>query len=313
MKPVVLSLGVFPPATVSALSELFELHHFTVYPLPEGTLTPDVKVRIMAIATEANRGATRELIASLPNLEIISCFGVGVDGIDLAAARERAIPVTNTPGVMADECADLAIGMMLASARQIVYADRYVRGGEWLKGPIRLGHSVGGKTVGVVGLGGIGRAIADRAQAFRMKVLWHGPRPKPDVPYEYVPDLTELARRSDFLMVACKGGDATRGLVSAPVIDALGPEGTLINIARGSVVDEPAMIERLRDGRLGFAALDVFQNSPRIAPAFLELPNVLLQPHQGSATVETRTAIGQLMIDNLAAHFAGRKLPTQVI
>jgi D-3-phosphoglycerate dehydrogenase len=312
MKPVVLSLGVFPPATMSTLAELFELHHFTVYPLPEGTLSPDLQARIRAIATEANRGATRGLIASLPNLEIISCFGVGVDGIDLVAARERAIPVTNTPGVMADECADLAIGMMLASARQIVYADRYVRSGEWLKGPIRLGHSVGAKTVGVVGLGGIGLAIADRAQGFRMKVLWNGPRPKPGVPYEYVPDLVELARRSDFLVVACKGGEETHGLISAPVIDALGPDGTLINIARGSVVDEPAMIERLRDGRLGFAALDVFQNSPRIAPAFLELPNVLLQPHHGSATVETRTAIGQLMIDNLAAHFAGRKLPTPV-
>src|SRR5258707_12200578 len=171
MKPVVLSLGVFPPATMSTLAELFELHHFTVYPLPEGTLSPDIKSRIRAIATEANRGASRELIASLPKLEIISCFGVGVDGIDLAAARERAIPVTNTPGVVVDECADLAIGMMLASARQIVHADHYGRSGEWLKGPIALGLSVGGKTAAVVGLGGIGRAIADRAQAFRMKVL----------------------------------------------------------------------------------------------------------------------------------------------
>ncbi len=311
MKPVVLSLGAFPQATMTALAERFELHHFIVYPLPDGTLSPELKPRIRGLATEANRGATRALIASLPNLEIISCFGGGVDAIDLAAARERGVPVTNTPGVMADECADLAIGMMLASARQIVFADRFVRSGEWLKGPIRLGHSVGGKTIGVVGLGGIGRAIADRAQAFRMNVLWHGPRPKP-VPYEYVADLIEMAQRSDFLMVACKGGDETRGLVSAAVIDALGPTGTLINIARGSVVDEPALIARLRDGRLGFAALDVFQNSPRIAPEFLELPNVLLQPHHGSATVETRTAIGQLMIDNLTAHFAGRKLPTQV-
>jgi lactate dehydrogenase-like 2-hydroxyacid dehydrogenase len=312
MKPVVLSLGAFPPATVSTLAERFELHHFTVYPLPEGTLGPALEARITAIATEANRGATRALISALPKLEIISCFGGGVDAIDLAAARERGIPVTNTPGVMADECADLAIGMMLASARQIVLADRYVRSGAWREGPIRLGHSVGGKTVGVVGLGGIGRAIADRAQAFRMKVLWHGPRPKPGVPYEYVADLVEMARRSDFLMVACKGGEETRGLVSAAVIDALGPHGTLINIARGSVIDEPAMIARLRDGRLGFAALDVFLNSPRIAPEFLELPNVLLQPHHGSATIETRTAIGALMIDNLTAHFAGAKLPTPV-
>jgi lactate dehydrogenase-like 2-hydroxyacid dehydrogenase len=312
MKPVVLSLGAFPAATMNTLAERFELHHFTVYPLPDGTLGPELKSRITAIATEANRGATRALINSLPKLEIISCFGVGVDAIDLAAARERGIPVTNTPGVMADECADLAIGMMLASARQIVFADRYVRSGEWLKGPIRLGHSVGGKTIGVVGLGGIGRAIADRARAFRMEVLWHGPRPKPNAPYEYVADLIEMARRSDFLMVACKGGEATRGLISAAVIEALGRDGTLINVARGSVVDEGALIARLRDGRLGYAALDVFQNSPRIGPEFLELPNVLLQPHHGSATVETRTAIGQLMIDNLTAHFAGAKLPTPV-
>src|SRR5580704_4138739 len=312
MKPVVLSLGAFPPATVQTLADRFEDYHYTIHPLPEGTLSAELKGRIRGIATEANRGANRALIESLPKLEIISCFGVGVAALALAAARARHIPGTSTPGILADECADLAIGMMLASARQIVFADRFVRSGEWLKGQIRLGHSVGGKTVGVVGLGGIGRAIADRAQAFRMKVLWHGPRPKPGVPYEYVADLVEMARRSDFLMVACKGGEATRGLISAPVMDALGPDGTLINIARGTVVDEGAMIARLRDGRLGFAALDVFLNAPHIAADFLELPNVLLQPHHGSATVETRTAIGQLMIDNLTAHFAGRKLPTQV-
>lgn len=312
MKPPVLSLGAFPPATVKTLGELFELYHFTVYPLPDDALDPAVRARIRGIATEANRGATRALIASLPKLEIISVFGVGVDAVDVAAARERGLPVTNTPGVLADECADLAIGMMLASARQIVIADRFVRSGEWLKGPIPLGHRVGGKVIGIVGLGGIGRAIADRAQAFRMTVLWSGPRPKPDVPYEYVPDLMALARRSDFLMVACKGGAATRGLISSAVIDALGQKGTLINISRGSVVDEKALIECLRDGRLGYAALDVFENSPRINSAFLELPNVLLQPHHGSATVETRTAMGQLMIDNLAAHFAGRKLVTPV-
>ncbi len=252
MKPVVLSLGAFPPATVETLAERFEDHHYTVHPLPEGTLSAELKGRIRGIATEANRGATRALIESLPKLEIISCFGVGVDAIDLAAARERNIPVTNTPGILADECADLAIGMMLASARQIVFADGFVRSGAWLKGPLPLGRSVGAKTLGVVGLGGIGRAIADRAKAFRMNVIWHGPRPKPDVPYEYVADLVALAKRSDYLMVACRGGPATRGLISAEVLDALGPKGTLINIARGSVVDEEALIARLRDGRRRF-------------------------------------------------------------
>jgi lactate dehydrogenase-like 2-hydroxyacid dehydrogenase len=312
MRPAVLSLGVFPADTMSRLEQLFELHHFTAWPLPAGVIRPDVAARIRGIATEVNRGAPRDLIASLPNLEIISCFGAGVDSVDLTAAQERAIPVTNTPGVMADECADLAIGLMLASARQIPYADYHVRTGAWLNGPLPLGRSVGGKTVGVVGLGRIGRAIADRAAAFRTTVVWHGPRPKPGTPYEYMADLVEMAWRCDFLMVACKASVETRGLISAAVIEALGPQGTLINVARGSVVDEQALIERLRDGRLGFAALDVFQNEPRIAPAFFELPNVLLQPHQGSATVETRTAIGQLMIDNLTAHFSGEKLPTPV-
>jgi hydroxypyruvate reductase len=231
MKPVVLSLGAFPPATVSTLAERFEDHHYTVYPLPDGTLAPELKVQIRGIATEANRGATRALIESLPGLEIISVFGVGVDAIDLAAARERNIPVTNTPGILADECADLAIGMMLASARQIVFAERFVRSGEWLEGPLPLGRSVGLKTLGIVGLGGIGRAIADRARAFRMNVIWHGPRAKPNVPYEYVADIVELARRSDFLMVACKGGAATRGLISAAIPIVFVPQAGLLRTA----------------------------------------------------------------------------------
>ncbi len=260
-----------------------------------------------------SRGADRALIAALPKLEVISVFGVGVDNIDLAAALERNIPVTNTPGVLAEEVADLAIGLMLASARQILLADRYVRDGEWRrKGPIRLGRGVGGKTMGVVGLGGIGRAIADRGAAFRMRVIYHGPRRKPDAPYEYVADLVELARQSDVLMVACKGGPETRHLISAAVIDALGRNGTLINVARGSVVDEPALIKALAEGRLGHAALDVFASEPDISPDILKLPNMIVQPHHGSATIETRTAIGQLMIDNISAHFAGKPLLTPV-
>jgi lactate dehydrogenase-like 2-hydroxyacid dehydrogenase len=240
-------------------------------------------------------------------------FGVGTDLVDLAAARARNIAATNTPGILTDEVADLAMGLMLASARQILFADRYVRDGSWpAKGPIPLGRSVGGKTMGVIGLGGIGRAIADRATGLRMRVIYSGPRRKPDAPYEYVADLVELARRSDYLMVACKGGPETYRLVSAAVIDALGPEGTLINVARGSVVDESALIAALAHGRLGHAALDVFESEPTPAPELLRLPNVIVQPHHGSATVETRTAIGQLMIDNLSAHFAGRPLLTPV-
>jgi lactate dehydrogenase-like 2-hydroxyacid dehydrogenase len=309
----VLSIGAFPEATNAALAARFTLTRVLERPSPEA-LSAELRARIRAIATEANHGADRALIAALPKLEVISVFGVGIDNIDLAAARERGIPVTNTPGILGDEVADLAIGLMLASARQIVLGERYVRDGSWAaKGPIALGRSVGGKTMGVLGLGGIGRAIADRGTAFRMRVIYNGPRRKPDAPYEFVADVVELARQSDYLMVACKGGPETRHLVSAAVIDALGPNGTLINVARGSVVDEPAMIAALAAGRLGHAALDVFENEPVPAPELLKLPNLIVQPHHGTATVETRTAIGQLMIDNLSAHFDGRPLPTPVL
>ncbi|MGP0093206.1 MAG: 2-hydroxyacid dehydrogenase [Xanthobacteraceae bacterium] len=313
MKPDVLVLGSLPPATMEELDRRFAIHHFDSRPPPSPeVIGRDITVRVRALATEVNRGASRLLIAGLPKLEIISCFGVGLDLIDLDAARERGIPVTNTPGVVGDECADLAIGLMLASARQILIADRFVRDGQWHKGPISYGRSVGGKTLGVLGLGAIGRAIADRGAAFRMHVIYSGPRHKPDAPYDYVADVTELARQSDYLMVACKGGPQTHHLVSAAVIDALGPTGTLINVARGSVVDEGALIKALRDGRLGYAALDVFENAPNVPAELLALPNVIVQPHHGSATTETRNAIGKLMIDNLVAHFEGRPLLTPV-
>jgi D-3-phosphoglycerate dehydrogenase len=308
----VLSIGAFPEATNAGLASRFAVTRHFHPPAPDA-LSDALRDRIRGIATEANRGANRALIMALPRLEVISLFGVGTDSVDLAAARERGIPVTNTPGILTDEVADLAIGLMLASARQIVFADRYVRDGTWAsKGPLPLGRSVANKTMGVVGLGGIGRAIADRGVAFRMRVIYSGPRRKPDVPYDYVDDLVELARQSDFLMVACKGGPETRHLVSAAVIAALGPAGTLINVARGSVVDEEALIKALSGGHLGHAALDVFEREPDPVPALLELPNVIVQPHQGSATLETRTAVGQLMIDNLSAHFAGEPLLTPV-
>ena len=312
MKPDVLAIGSFPDATRAELCNRFNLHLFGRIALAREGLPPDVASRVRAIATEANNGADRALMEKLPKLEIIAVFGVGVDAVDLAAARERELPVTNTPGILADEVGDLAIGLMLASARQIVAADRFVREGLWEKGPISLGRSVGGKTLGIVGLGGIGRAIADRAAAFRMKVMYTGPRAKPEAPYTYVADLVHLARQSDFLVVACKGGPQTRHLISASVLDALGPKGTLINVARGSVVDEVALIAALGEGRLGHAALDVFENEPQVRAQLLALPNLIVQPHHGSATVETRSAMGQLMIDNISARFDNRPLLTPV-
>lgn len=313
MKPEILYIGSFPDATVKLLNDNFRVHHFPRLPIPTEAFTPESAKLIRGIATEANRGATRQMLDRFPNVEVISVFGVGTDAVDLETAKGRNIPVTNTPAVIAPEVADLAIGMMLASARQIVIAEKYVRDGSWAtKGPIPLGRSVGRKTCGVIGLGGIGRAIADRAAAFRMRVIYQGPRRKSDIPYEYFADPVELARQSDYLMVACKGGEETRHLVSKAVIEALGPKGTLINVARGTVVDEPAMIEALKTGKLGHAALDVFENEPNVSKDLLSLPNVIVQPHHGSATIETRTEIGRLMFDNLAAHFAGKPLLTPV-
>jgi hydroxypyruvate reductase len=312
MKPDVLALGpafTLLPKVMEEMQRYFTVHHHRDYPT---FLDDDLSRRVRGLATEANRGARRDLLALLPKLEIISLFGVGLDLVDLAAARERNIAVTNTPGAVAREVADLAIGMMLASTRQIIVADRFVREGRWKQGPLPLGRSVHGKTLGVVGLGAIGRAIADRAVAFGMRVVYYGPRQKPDAPYPYVGDLIALAKASDVLMVACKGGPQTRHLVSAAVMTALGPEGTLINVARGSVIDEAALIAALKAGTLGYAALDVFENSPNINEAFLTLPNVIVQPHQGSAARETREAMGLQVVDNLRAHFEGRRLPSPV-
>jgi hydroxypyruvate reductase len=312
MKSDVLAIGSFPEATNAELASRFNLHHYRRMAQVRDELGPDIAERVRAIATEANHGADRALIERLPKLEIISVFGVGVDAVDLAAARERKLPVTNTPGILAEEVGDLAIGLMLASARNIVAADRYVRDGHWLRGPIGFGRSVSGKTMGVVGLGGIGRAIADRGAGFRMRVLYTGPRVKPEVPYTYVADVVELARESDYLMLACKGGPDTRHLISERVLDALGPKGTLVNVARGSVVDEAALVRALASGRLGHAALDVFENEPQVPQELLALDNVIVQPHHGSAAVETRTAMGQLMIDNISARLDDRPLLTPV-
>ena len=309
-KPHVLTLGTFPEETMAALDARFRVHHFPRIGHAIEGLSPDVAREIVALGTEANQGINRTLLGMLPKLAVVAVFGVGTDLVDHGALKERNLPLSNTPGLVAVEVADLAIGLMIASARQIIYADRYIREGRWPQAQISLGRSVGKKTLGVVGLGAIGGPIAERAAAFAMRVLYHGPRRKPDVPYEYVADIVELARRSDFLIVACKGGPETRHLVSRAVMDALGPDGTLVNVARGSVVDEAALIAALRDGRLGFAALDVFENEPHVSPDLLALPNVIVQPHHGSAGRETRIAMGQLMIDNISAGLAGQALLT---
>ncbi|MDL1859495.1 2-hydroxyacid dehydrogenase [Betaproteobacteria bacterium PRO7] len=310
MKPALLLVAPIYAPTQARLESDYRVARW--YDAPDraallAQAAPEVRVAV----TSGGAGMKAELIGKLPRLELIACFGVGVDAIDLAAARARGIRVTNTPDVLTDDVADLALGLVLATVRRIVAADRYVREGRWLKGPMALTGRIKGTRLGIVGMGRIGQAIAQRAAAFGMDIAYHGPRAKP-VPWRYEPDLLALARESGVLVVACPGGESTRRLIDRAVLDALGPAGILINIARGSVVDEDALVAALASGRLGGAGLDVFADEPRVPAALLALDNVVLQPHQGSATHATRGAMGQLVLDNVEAFFAGRPLPTPV-
>jgi lactate dehydrogenase-like 2-hydroxyacid dehydrogenase len=274
----------------------------------------EVAPRVRAVLTNGIIGADRALIQVLPELEIIGVYGVGVDAVDLATAKARGVRVTNTPDVLTIGVAELGMALLLDLARRVAYNDRYVRAGRWpTEGDPVLSNSVAGKRMGILGLGRIGRAVARRAEAFDMAICYHGRTRRDEVAYEYVPDLVAMARAVDCLMVTCLGGPTTTGLVSREVIDALGPKGWLINVARGSVIDQPALVEALVGGRLGGAGLDVFAGEPEVPDALLGLDNVVLQPHQASATWETRDAMGQLVVDNLKAHFAGRPLPTPVL
>jgi len=273
----------------------------------------NVADRVRGIAVYALHGCQAALIEALPRVEIIACMGIGVDRIDLACARKRGIRVTNTPDVVTPDTADTAMALMLAVERRIPQGDRFVRSGEWVNGDFAFGRSIGKRRLGIIGLGRIGSAIAKRAQAFDMEIAYHGPREKAGAPYRYVADLVELAEWAEILVAACPGGEATRNLVNGRVIAALGPEGSLINISRGSVIDEPALIAALQSGTLGAAGLDVFATEPRVPEALRAMDNVVLSPHIGTQTHDARRAMGDLTVDNLHAHFAGRELLSPVV
>ncbi len=269
--------------------------------------------RARGLATFGPAGADAKLMDALPKLEIISNFGVGVDSIDLAAAKKRGIIVTNTPDVLNDCVADTSMSLVLNVLRQFPQSEAYLRSGYWAtRGAYPLTTSVGGKTLGVLGLGRIGEAIAQRALAFGMKIRYHN-RSKKKVPYAYDADVVSLAKNSDVLLVATPGGAETSKIVNARVLDALGPEGYVVNISRGSTIDEPVLLAYLKAGRIAGAGLDVFENEPAINPEFFALPNAVLYPHVGSATRETRFAMGMLQVDNLRAHFAGKPVLTRVV
>ena len=268
--------------------------------------------RIRAIAASGESKVPAALIAQLPALEIISVMGVGYDGIDVAAAKAQGVRVTHTPDVLNDDVADLAIGLMLCAARQLPAADRHVREGRWPAGPMPLARKMSGARLGLVGMGRIGQAIAQRAAAFGMHIAYTARSPRPDVAWRYLPSPIALAAVSDFLVVITPGGAGTRKLIGAEVLAALGPEGILVNVARGSVVDEAALIDALEKRLIAGAGLDVFENEPNVPERLRALPHVVLSPHIGSATTGTRQAMADLAFANLREHFAGRTPPTPV-
>jgi len=269
--------------------------------------------RIRAIARGGHAQIDRTLIERLPALEIIASFGVGYDGIDVAAAADRGVVVTNTPDVLTEEVADTAIGLLLMTVRDLSAAERHLRAGRWpVDGPYPLSASLRNRTVGIMGLGRIGMAIARRLDAMRVPVVYHSRRARADVPYRHYDSLRAMAADVDVLLVIVPGTAETKHLVNADVLRALGPDGILINVGRGSVVDEAALVSALTDGTIRSAGLDVFANEPHVPAALVALPNAVLLPHVGSASVHTRTAMGQLVVDNLRAWFQHGKPLTPV-
>lgn len=310
-RPHILTVAKLPPFLMEPLQAAYEVHDR----LHESDPAAFAKVAplVRGIAGGGESKVPRSLMDQLPALEIVSIMGVGYDGVDVAAALQRRVPVTHTPGVLNDEVADLAIGLMLSVARRIPLADRYVRAGRWAKeGPMPLARKVSGARLGIVGLGRIGQAIASRAEAFGMSIAYTGRSAKAELAYTFYPTAQALAAQVDFLIVITPGGAGTHHLINAEVLKALGPEGYLINVARGSVVDEAALVDALQRGVIAGAALDVFEKEPHPSEALWSMENVVLTPHMASGTVQTRHAMAKLAVDNLRAHFAGQALFTPV-
>lgn len=313
-KPHILQVGPYPEWDQGPLDDAFHAHRY-FEAADKAAFLAEVGPHIRGIATRGELGADAAMIAACPKLEIISVYGVGFDAVDLGAARARGIRVTNTPDVLTNDVADLGVAMMLVQSRGMIGAETWVRDGSWAaKGLYPLQRRVWGKRAGVLGLGRIGFEVAKRLAGFDMQIAYSDVAAKDHgAQWEYIADPVALAARSDFLFVTLAASAATRHIVGAPVIEALGPEGMLINISRASNIDEEALLAALETGRLGSAALDVFEGEPKLNPRFLKLPNVLVQPHHASGTFETRKAMGKLVRDNLAAHFAGRPLLTPVL
>jgi lactate dehydrogenase-like 2-hydroxyacid dehydrogenase len=313
-KPQILQVGPYPEWDEEPLNAAFSVYRYFEAD-DKAALLDAVGPTVRAIATRGELGANRAMIEACPALELVSVYGVGFDAVDLAVCRERGIRVTNTPDVLTNDVADLGVAMMLCQSRGMIGAEGWVKDGSWAaNGLYPLKRRVWGRRAGVLGLGRIGYEVAKRLQGFDMQIAYSDVAAKDFAPnWEFVADPVALAARSDFLFVTLAASAATRHIVGREMIAALGGEGMLINISRASNIDEEALLAALESGALGSAALDVFEGEPKLNPRFLALDNVLLQPHHASGTIETRKAMGQLVRDNLTAHFSGQPLLTPVL
>lgn len=303
-----LQIGPLPPGLQGLLEQQYTLH-----PLwkeaQRATFLADSAGRFDGAVTMSRHGCPADVFAMLEN-GVVACFGVGFEGLDLDAASQHHVQVSTTPDVLNNCVADCAFGLILATARQLVAADRFVQAGTWLNTNFGLSNQVSGKRLGIVGLGRIGHAIAKRASGFDMLVRYHGRHRQDHVALDFEPDLHSLAEWADFLVVACRGGEQTRHLISASVLKALGPNGFLINIARGSIVDEDALVDAIRQGSLGGAGLDVYAQEPNVPQGLLNNDRVVLLPHIAASTKETRAAMERLVADNLESFFTSGKVLT---
>lgn len=313
-KADVLMMEELAPVAIEGIGKAFTLHKLWEAPDRDrliGELSP--RLRAIAAGGPLHDHVDSALMTKFPKLEIISSFGVGYDHVDAKWAGEHGIVVTNTPGVLNEEVADTALGLLLCTVRELPQAERYLRAGKWVNGvEYRLTASLRGCRAGVVGLGRIGKAIARRLEAFGLPVAYHGRNAQAGVPYRHYPDLVEMARDTDIMIVITPGGAATRHLVNAKVLEALGPNGIFINVSRGSVVDQDALIAALKGRKIFAAGLDVYANEPNVPAELLAMDNVVLLPHVGSGSVSTRNAMNQLVVDNLVAWAAGKKPLTPV-
>lgn len=309
-KHPLLVVNEFHPETVAKLDQVYSTHHLWKLGEEEQLeLIKELEGKCRAVATAS--WMCRDIIYQLQSLEIIAAFGVGVDAIDFDATAKGNIRVTNTPDVLNNAVADLAIALMLATTRNLINADKFVRAGQWQDGPLPFGTGLAGKTLGIAGLGRIGEAIVARALPFGLNIAYHNRNPK-DLPYPYYASLEELAAASDILLCMLPGDKSTDNVINQAVLERLGESGIFINVGRGNSVDEQALSSGLAAGTIAGAGLDVYKNEPNVPEAFLDLPNLVLLPHIGSATVETRRAMGDLVVQNLEAFFANKPLLTEV-